>query len=255
MAGSFTKKLNKKATCRWATYIEQNNNRRDNVIDVIDGQKVRRSDSHLFLGLSRTQFYRYISKGFTPQEIKNKRLLLVLFIIFSFQLVFAQDSPYIAHFTTRFDTLVVNYQVQQSSNEVNWLTLASIQPKKQDSNIYSYTLPSLPLYYRILASMKGNSTIASKSILLDTSFNVHNIYTLKRQVYFTADNEKGRIKSYQILQSKNKSSNFTLFQTLTSLGDGDYISNRISTQQKYFRITAVFKTGVKKIITTRLITK
>lgn len=165
------------------------------------------------------------------------------------------DSPYIATFITKYDTLVNNYQVQQSSNRTSWLTLVTILPQKKDSNFYAYQLPKVPVYYRIAALMVGNTFYFSDTIRLDTSFNIHNIYSKTRQVYFTSDNESNNLVSYQVLQSKKATSGFTQFQLIPAKGNSDYITNRFSTQQKYYRITAVFKVGAKQILTTRLITK
>lgn len=168
---------------------------------------------------------------------------------------YSQDSPYVATWITKYDTLVNTYQVQQSQNRTNWLTLATVQSKKKDSNYYFYVLPKVPVFYRIAAVMKGNGVYYSDTILLDTNFAIHNVYVKTRQVYFTSDNEKNKIASYQILQSRKATSGFTLFQTLPSVGNSNYVTKRFSNQQKYFRITAVFKSGTKQILTTRLLAK
>lgn len=116
-------------------------------------------------------------------------------------------------------------------------------------------LPRVPVYYRIASKMIENSYFFTDTIKLDTSFNIHNVESPKRTLYFTSDNEPKDLSYYSIQQSYYLTSGFTEKQQLKAKGNSDYKSNRFANKYRYYRITAVFKNGSKQILTTRLISK
>lgn len=60
--------------CRWATIVEQNNNRRSNVIIEVDGQARTLTAWARHLGISRRRFYT-MKDGVTAESIIAKKLL------------------------------------------------------------------------------------------------------------------------------------------------------------------------------------
>ena len=75
-------------------------------------------------------------------------LIILLFNIKSY----GQDSLV---WKTNNELGVVSYNVQQSSNQANWINLSTVNPLKKNSNTYYY-LVSVPNYYRISANMVNN---------------------------------------------------------------------------------------------------
>lgn len=77
------------------------------------------------------------------------------------------QKAYIAYWKSKgYEYGLVNYKIQKSKNNKNWVTIDTIAPKKlPDSNTYKFTLPKtgIPNYYRIIATMiKGTFTLDTK---------------------------------------------------------------------------------------------
>src|ERR1022692_1247630 len=59
--------------------------------------------------------------------------------------------------TIAYDEGVTNYQVQYSSDTINWVNLRTVLPtQKKDSNWYSYALVTPNIFYRIMSKMISN---------------------------------------------------------------------------------------------------
>lgn len=74
-------------------------------------------------------------------------------------------TPYSINWVSKNELFVLNYKVQKSKNNKNWVTVATISPKSMsDSNVYSYSLQktSVAYYYKVLANCtKGTFNTAS----------------------------------------------------------------------------------------------
>lgn len=176
--------------------------------------------------------------------------LLFLFCIIIYLNVSGQD--YITKWETSKEDGVMNYEVQSSPNKINWSVFSTVLPKKKDYNYYSVTLPRSSLYFRVVSKLQGNNSFATKPIFLDTSFNISGIETPSRVLSFYSDNEPLNFSHYTISQSQSLTG-FSIKQHLLKKGNSKYTSTRFATKYKYFRITANFKVGASKILTTRLI--
>lgn len=69
-----------KYNCRWATYEEQNNNKKDNIVLEYKGKQITPKELINLSGLSQTTIYRRIKQGWsaekiisTPAKTKNRK--------------------------------------------------------------------------------------------------------------------------------------------------------------------------------------
>lgn len=84
-------------------------------------------------------------------------LIIILFLSCKAPVIIANVTGYTVNWTTGSENYVLNYQVQRSSNNLSWVTLITMTPKRQATNSYLFALPvsSRYYYYRIYATMKG----------------------------------------------------------------------------------------------------
>jgi len=161
---------------------------------------------------------------------------------------YSQDSPFVFTFKTNQEIGVMNYEVQSSTNQINWALLNTVIPKRKDSNLYQVTLPRNPIWFRVKSIMQGNDFFTTTAVKLDTTFNISNITVKSRAVSFQSDNELN-LNYYSILQSPT-GANYKELQQLPAKGNSLYQGRRFSNKQRYFRITGFFKNGTNKILYT-----
>lgn len=97
------------------------------------------------------------------------KYVLIIIILVGFK---TSAQPYEAVFKTiGLEPGVVNYEVQQGQDTLNWISIATILPlKKKDSNNYIYVLPPpvTDFYVRIKANMVSGTYI-TKAIFVPVS--------------------------------------------------------------------------------------
>ncbi len=144
-----------------------------------------------------------------------KIILTILFIIIS-KNVISQDSLYWQ--TVSFDAGVKNYEVQSSMDAKNWTTLTTVNPKKQkDSNVYTYPLQTVNLWYRIVSNMHSSVYISDSLLyasVLPLSIINYGVTPAQKYctVYWTSVNESN-INNYEI----DRSFNGTTFDNVAEL--------------------------------------
>lgn len=62
-----------KENCRWVGYVEQNNNRKNNVKLTLNGEKVTPKDLIRITGLSQNTVYRRINDGWSAERIVSTK--------------------------------------------------------------------------------------------------------------------------------------------------------------------------------------
>lgn len=78
-----------------------------------------------------------------------------------------------ANWKTGNETYVTSYQVMQSADTVNWISIKTIIPLKlPDSNWYSYILPSGTYYYKIIANTIAGKFATVSALNALTSVNI-----------------------------------------------------------------------------------
>jgi hypothetical protein len=173
--------------------------------------------------------------------------VLVFIFLFLSSKIFAQSDSLI--WKTNNELGVVSYNVQQSSNQANWINISNVRPLKKDSNTYSYQV-SVPNYYRISANMANN--IYYTGILYYTP-QVQNSVTVSNQKVSTSwwsdkltwvTTKESNVTYYLIEYSSG-----TNWVTLTKIVDKGNSSYSYSNSRGWFskkpnyRITGYFKDG------------
>lgn len=64
--------------CKWANRVEQCNNKRNNRVIIIDGERKTMTQWARFFGVSTNTFYKRTAKGMPPEEAFTKRALVTL---------------------------------------------------------------------------------------------------------------------------------------------------------------------------------
>lgn len=144
---------------------------------------------------------------------------------------------------------VINYQVQKSSNNITWITIATIQPKKsKDTNKYSYTLPAANNYIRI-KSLLTTTTLYSASIrVINTNVTISNailkINPSSDNLSFVASNE-GEASYYSIQRKNSSSSTWVVVGKLWQTNKRNYMVNisKIGSSRVY-RLQVVYKNEI-----------
>lgn len=162
----------------------------------------------------------------------------------------AQD--YVASFTAvPKEPNVINYQVQRSSNNITWVLLTTIQPKKSnDTNRYVYTLPAADNYIRIKTLFNNAVSVYTPSIrIINTNVSITKLAysnsTSSDKLSFTAANE-GAVEYYSIERQNSSSSAWVIAGKLDQTGKKNYTVNisKIGNSRKY-RMHIVYRSGLR----------
>ena len=130
----------------------------------------------------------------------------------------ATSQSYSAYWSTNSEIGVVNYQLLQSADSINWITLATVLPLKADSNKYSYVLPLPKNFYRVRATMLQGSPYYTNSKYF--SGTTVSSATYSRVVYydklaFTTINENKTV-SYYLIEKTTDSVNYSTITKITA---------------------------------------
>lgn len=141
---------------------------------------------------------------------------------------------------------VKNYEVQKSTDQLNWQSIATINPNKlPDGNSYSYQLPQINLYYRIQANMDGG-TYLSNIIFPKGNTNSAEISNAKIKTFWVWDNLSFDVKnevnvSYYLIEKSTGGS-----IKITASGRTSYSTSVIRLGKRpNYKVTVVFLDGTK----------
>lgn len=160
-----------------------------------------------------------------------------LILILLWAPVFAQD-PYTAKWTTSIEGVTV-FEVQQSSDNNNWNTLAYVSNTADTS---TYNLPFMTDYYRIKAGDIISNTVYMK---------VYNVFVsglLYKSSSLTWSTTGEQNVSYYLIE-KTTSGKTTQVSKVFAKGSSKYTYKLSKTVNKYtYRITPVYKDGSKGVV-------